>query len=145
MNDYSNSIMICLKYKSNCKKHRGDTMEYPSKNDFFLSFKALFNEKGQFVDYILVNVSDNFKETVNIKPELLIGRRISEIILENENIIFGIKDFYYHMIPKTRRKFENHIKELDRWYLINIFSDDKDYLTLFYSDITKIKSVTKKL
>lgn len=120
-------------------------MEYPSKNDFFLRFKALFNEKGQFVDYILVNVSDNFKETVNIKPELLIGRRISEIILENENIIFEIKDFYYHMIPKTRRKFENHIKELDRWYLINIFSDDKDYLTLFYSDITKIKSVTKKL
>lgn len=48
------------------------------------------------------------------------------------------------MIPKTRRKFERYIKGLDRWYLISIFSDEKDYLILFYTDITKMKEEIEK-
>ncbi|MEA4963537.1 HD-GYP domain-containing protein [Lutispora sp.] len=114
-------------------------MEYPSKYDFFLSFKALINDDGHFVDYILVSLSDNFQNATNIKAERILGRKISEIVLEYENDVFGIKDIYYNMIPKTRRKFEKHIYELDRWYSINIFSDDRDYLILFYNDISRIK------
>lgn len=114
-------------------------MEYPSKNDFFLSFKALVNENGHFVDYILVNISDNFQRVTDIKGERILGKKISEIVQEYENDLFGIKDIYYNMIPKTRRKFEKHIAELDRWYLISIFSDNRDFLVLFYNDITKIK------
>ncbi|HCJ59108.1 MAG TPA: hypothetical protein DHV55_18495 [Clostridiaceae bacterium] len=118
-------------------------MEYPSKYDFFLSFKALINDDGHFVDYILVSLSDNFQNATNIKAERILGRKISEIVLEYENDVFGIKDIYYNMIPKTRRKFEKHIYELDRWYSINIFSDDRDYLILFYNDISRIKKTNK--
>lgn len=114
-------------------------MEYPSKYDFFLRFKALINDNGNFIDYILVNVSDNFQNVVNIKSELILGKKISQIIAEYDSSIFGIKDIYYNMIPKTRRKFEEFIDELDRWYSVNIFSDEKDYLVLFYNDITRIK------
>lgn len=35
-------------------------MEYPCKNDFFLKFKAIFNEDGNFKDYILIDISENF-------------------------------------------------------------------------------------
>ncbi len=114
-------------------------MEYPSRNDFFLSFKALVNEAGHFVDYILVNVSDNFQSVTGIKAERLLGKKISEIVSGYENELYGIKEIYYNMIPKTRRKFEKYIEELDRWYLISIFSDNRDSLMLFYNDITKIK------
>lgn len=114
-------------------------MEYPSKYDFFLSFKTLINDEGHFVDYILVNASNNFQDVTNIKAEQILGKKISEIVLEYENDIFGIKDIYYNMIPKTRRKFEKHIDELDRWYLISIFSDDSDSLILIYNDVTRIK------
>lgn len=114
-------------------------IEFPSKNDFFLSFKALVNEDGHFVDYILVNISDNFQAITDIKAERILGKKISEIVHEYENNLFGIKDIYYNMIPKTRRKFELHSEELDRWYLINIFSDTRDFLVLFYTDITRIK------
>ena len=98
-------------------------IEYPSKNDFFLSFKALVNEEGQFIDYILVNIGDSFQMVTNIKAEKVLGKKISEIAHEYENNLFGIKDIYYNMIPKARRKFEFYTGELDRWYLINIFSD----------------------
>ncbi|MGE5677511.1 MAG: diguanylate cyclase, partial [Pseudomonadota bacterium] len=114
-------------------------MEYPSKNDFFLNFKALIDDKDHFVDYILVNISESFSSATDVKAEHILGRRISEIVQEYDNSIFGIKDIYYSMIPKTRRKFEKYIKELDRWYLISIFSDSSDFLMLFYNDVTKIK------
>lgn len=118
-------------------------MEYPARHDFFLSFKALFNSRGEFIDYILINFSENFKIVdSNKRPEQLIGKRLSELFIENEDNILG--ELYYHMLPNTRRKFERYIEKLDRWYLINIFSDDKNYLILFYTDITKLKSEIKK-
>ena len=120
-------------------------MEYPSKYDFFLSFKALINDDDHFVDYILVNISDSFQNITNIKAERILGKKISEIAAEYESDVFGLKDIYYNMIPKTRRKFEKHIDELDRWYSINIFSDERDYLMLFYNDISRIKKSKQSL
>ena len=120
-------------------------MEYPSKYDFFLEFKAIFDDENKFEDYILVDVSDNFQDVVKIKPDNLLGKRISEIVVEYENDPVGLKEWYYFMIPKTRRKFERFIEDFKRWYLISIFSNRKDYLLIFYNDITKIKGSRQKI
>lgn len=119
--------------------------EQPSKFDFFIRFKALFNNNGRFVDYVLVNTSDNFYKATNLNIEFILGKKISEIVEDFERDVLGIKDIFYNMIPKTIRRFEKHIDEFDRWYLINIFSDDKDYLIVFYNDISKIKNLLESL
>ncbi len=118
-------------------------MEYPSRFDFFIQFKAVFNHQGKFNDYVLVNTSENFRTVAGIKSETLIGEKISKIMVERKDI-FGLQDFYYNMIPGTRRKYEKYIEELDRTYIINIFSDDRDYLILFYTDITSLKKSAEK-
>lgn len=115
-------------------------MEQLSQYDFFLRFKAVFNNNGRFVDYILTNTSENFYKATNLNVEFILGKKISEIAADLERDILGIKDIFYNMIPKTIRRFEKRIDEFDRWYLINIFSDEKDYLVVFYSDISKIKN-----
>lgn len=120
-------------------------VEQSSKYDFFLRFKAIFNNNGHFVDYILVNTSDNFYRVTNLNAEFIFGKKISEIVSDFERDVLGIKDIFYNMIPKTIRKFEKHIDELDRWYLINIFSDDRDYLIVFYSDISKLKNLLESV
>lgn len=119
-------------------------MEYPTKYDFFLNFQPIYNEKDEFVDYLLLDVSNNFKNIFGINAEFLIGKKISEIIALDDNTDYGIKDIYYYMIPDTRRKFEIYFEDLGKWYFINIFSDEKDYLLLFFTDITKIKQEIKK-
>lgn len=113
-------------------------MEYPARYDFFLSFKALFNEKEEFIDYILIDISENFKNVSNMKPAYLIGKRLSELFVDNEEDFIGAKEFYYHMVPSTMRKFEKHVDVLGRWYLISIYSDEKEYLVLFYSNISNL-------
>ena len=114
-------------------------MEYPSRNDIFLKFKALYDEKDKFVDYILIDSSEDFHNSINHKVNYIIGKKVSEIVMESRNDILNLKTLYYHMIPRTRRKFEVYNGESERWYLINIFSDEKDYLFLFYTDITRYK------
>lgn len=119
-------------------------MEYPSKNDIFLKFKVLYDEKDKFIDYILIDTSENFHNVINHKPNAFIGKRISEIVLENGNDILNLKNLYYHMIPNTRRKFEIFVEKQKRWYLVNIFSDERDYLLIFYTDIDKYKKEDQK-
>lgn len=118
-------------------------MEYPSKNDIFLKFKALYDKGGKFVDYILVDSSEEFHNVINHNIKSIMGKKLSEIVTEGRNDILNLRTLYYHMIPRARRKYEIYNEEAERWYLINIFSDEKDYLFLFYTDITRYKNGKK--
>lgn len=120
-------------------------MEYPSSYDFFLRFKSLLDNKGFFLDYILTGASSNLQRITTINANKIIGRKLSEITIEYESELFGLNDIYYNAIPKSRKKFEKYIGKLDKWYSITLFSDEKDYLFIFYSDITRIKNQTKTI
>lgn len=115
-------------------------MEYPTKNDFYLKFKAITSSSNKFIDYILIEVSNNFFGAVNVKPELVIGMKFSNLVFDKDNSILDFHELQYHMIPNSRRKFEKYVSELDRWYFVNIFGDSTSELILFYSDITKLKN-----
>lgn len=115
-------------------------MEYSSKYDFYTKFKPLYNKDGKFIDYILNYVSDSFTEAVGINPGPLLGKRISEIIVDMD--VFGLKELYFNIIPKSKIKYELYINKLERWYLINVFTDmstRNEDLVIYYVDITDIK------
>ena len=115
-------------------------MEYPSKFDFYLKFKPIYNKVGFFIDYILTYVSDSFTEAVNIESELVRGKKFSEIVVDSD--ILGLREFYFNIIPKSKAKLELYNKDLDRWYLVNAFtdmSDNNEELIIYYVDITDIK------
>ncbi|MDY0255886.1 hypothetical protein [Gudongella oleilytica] len=114
-------------------------MEYPSKYDFFIRFKALFNEKGRFIDYILIEVSDNFSKATKITSDFILGMKLADMAIDIDSPVLGLKDFHYHMLPNTRRKFEHFVQKDNRWYLVNLYSDERDYLMMIYTDITKVK------
>jgi diguanylate cyclase (GGDEF)-like protein len=118
-------------------------MEHLSKNDFFLIFKGIFDSKGHFEDYILTKTSENFQKISGINPDNIIGEKISKIAAEETNSI-NLREIQKHMVPNTKRKYERYIKSLDKTYFINIFSDEKDYMIIFYTDITKYKKELEK-
>ncbi len=116
-------------------------MEYPA-TDFYLKFKTIYNKEGNFIDYVVIYISDKFYEFTKIDPNRLLGKKFSEIVVDNANKLY-FKEIYINMIPNTKLKFDIHIDELDRWYLINIFTDksnDEDYVIMYYADVTDIKN-----
>ncbi len=120
-----------------------DPMEHLSKNDFFLIFKGIFNSEGKFEDYVLTKTSENFKNAVGLNPNNILGEKISKIAAEGINTI-NLREIQKHMVPNTQRKYERYLKDLNKTYFINIFSDEKDYMIIFYTDITKYKKELEK-
>ena len=69
-----------------------------------------------------------------------LGKKLSEIVVDMS--VFGFKEFYFNIIPKSKIKYEIYIKELEKWYLINVFTDMsnfEDELIIFYVDVTDLK------
>ncbi len=120
-----------------------DAMEHLSKNDFFLMFKGIFDKEGKFEDYIVIKTSENFENLSGINPNNILGEKISKIAAEETNSI-NLREIQKHMVPNTQRKYERYLKGLDKTYFINIFSDDRDYMVIFYTDITKYKKELEK-
>jgi diguanylate cyclase (GGDEF)-like protein len=117
-------------------------MEYPSLNDFYYKLKAEYDKNGNITDYILIYVSDNFYKATDIDPERVLNRRISEIVVDNDDSM-GLKDLYLYVHPKTSGKYEIFIKNLDRWYIVNIFTDKSDengMMFIHYSDISTVRN-----
>jgi len=115
-------------------------VEHSSKYDFYLKFKPIYNKDGKFIDYILTYASDSISDAVDINPESILGKNFSEIVVDMD--VFGFKEFYFNIIPKTKIKYELYIKKFERWYLINVFTDINNYeneMIIYYVDITYIK------
>ena len=116
-------------------------LEYPSKFDFYLKFKPIYNKEGKFINYILTYASDSFADAVNISPKMILGKKFSEILVDMD--VLGFKEFYSNIIPKSKIKHEIYIEKLRRWYIINSFTDMSNYeneLIIYYVDITDIKN-----
>ncbi|WP_026896141.1 hypothetical protein [Clostridiisalibacter paucivorans] len=114
-------------------------LEYSAKQDVYVFFKPLLDRTGRFIDYIFFDASNNFEDILGIRCTDLIGKRMTDIVTDFEDNIFDLREIYFNMIPKTSKKYEKYLKELNRWYLISILSDESQYLILFISDITDIK------
>lgn len=115
-------------------------MEYPA-NDFYFKFNIIYNNDGNFIDYVLTYISDDFSKITNVDPSTLIGKKFSEIAIDcTEKICF--KEIYFNVIPNIKLKFDTYIRDLGRWYLINVFynyTDTEKQMIIYFIDITEIK------
>lgn len=121
-------------------------MEYPT-NDFYLKFKIIYNNDGNFIDYVLTFVSDNFYKATNIYPSKILGKNFSDIVVDNAEMLC-FKEIYFNMIPNTKLKFDTYIKELAKWYLINIYtdiSDNEHLIVIYYVDISDLKNIEQNI
>ena len=122
-------------------------MEYNAGNDFYLIFKPIYNKEGNLEDFVLTYVSDSFYNVANISPGLILGKKFSEIAVDNSNKL-GLKELYFIMNPKAKIKYETYLKDLESWYLVNIFNgtfNNDEVLIIYYVDITDIKQNSSSL
>jgi len=116
-------------------------MEYPSANDFYLKLRALYNEKGNFIDYELLYISENFYKISQLQHRIEAGEKFSKLITDDYDI-FGLKEVFLRAIPKSSSKFEIFSEDLSRRYLISIISE-KENMIIFYNDISYISRLSK--
>lgn len=113
-------------------------MEYSTQHDYYICFEEVLDHGEVHIHYQLKYISENFSKFSELDINEIIGKNMSELIDDYERDFFFLKDIYNHLGPNAIRKFEKHDKESDRWYLVNIFSENKG-LMILYTDITVMK------
>jgi PAS domain S-box-containing protein len=105
--------------------------------------ELVFDEKGQPIDNIILDVNPAYEKHSGLKREQVIGRRIKEILPIVEQIWL---DRYGEVIRTGKSiHFEEHNAALDKWFEVFASSMGGNRFIATFSDITVRKHAEEAL
>jgi len=106
-------------------------------------YEAIFNPNGEMTDYRFVDFNKSFEEQTGLKREETIGKTASEVYSGVENQL--IADF--EKVVKTGKPlhFENYSNELNKYFEIIAYRNQKNQFATVITDITERKTNFKEL
>lgn len=108
--------------------------------------RAVRDEKGDIVDYIIVAVNRSFLRLTGLKREEVIGLRASELRSFEARDGFSWARWYAAAaFSREGKSAEWHAEQASRWFLVDFHRVDDDYACTFFRDISGLKQAESKL
>ncbi|OGW76179.1 MAG: hypothetical protein A2Z72_00705 [Omnitrophica bacterium RBG_13_46_9] len=108
--------------------------------------KILTDKDGKPVDYIFLEVNRAFEKLIGFEREKVITKRVTQILPWVKDTMFDWVNFYGKVASTGKEiKFEQYLKNMDRWYAVSAFSPKKGYFITIYNDITELKKAESSL
>ena len=112
----------------------------------FAYCKMIFDDAGEPVDFVYLQVNEAFEKITGIKKERVIGKKVTEAIpgIREENPeLFGI----YGRVAQTcqKEKFDIFFKPLNMWLHLSVYCPKKGYFAAVFENITQSKKAEEKL
>jgi len=128
--------------KSNLYKEALDNVECA-----FAYHKAVFNDKGDMVDYIFLDVNKSFENLTGLKKEVIINKRFVEDIAEKKEFAKKWIEKYKDVVIEEKIvEFEEFSEEFSKHYFIKAYSPEKGYFVTVFSNKTfekKLQEISK--
>jgi diguanylate cyclase (GGDEF)-like protein/PAS domain S-box-containing protein len=106
----------------------------------YANCKLVYDEFMNPVDYIFMEVNHKFEEIAGIKAAELIGKKKSEVSLNTENRTLDLLRIYGETAERgVAREVQQYSLDMKHWYKVDIYSIQKQYFTLLFTDITRVK------
>lgn len=102
--------------------------------DGFALHEVIYDAQGEPVDYRFVDLNPAYERLTGLKKDFVLGRSILEIMPEIEP--HWIKNFGHTAKTGKAFRFENYVKELDRYFSGIAFCPQKDQFAVIFSDVT---------
>ena len=106
--------------------------------------QMVFDNQEQPVDFIYVKVSKNFEDLTGLKNAE--GKKVSELIpgirISNPELL---KTYGRVALGGKPERFETYVKPLARWFLVSVYSPQKNFFMAIFQDITYQKQIAKEL
>jgi len=106
----------------------------------FAYHKMVFDDRGEPVDYIFLDVNETFENLTGLNREKVINKKVTEVLpgIENEGMDW-IATYGRVAISREALRFENYSEALKRWYSVSAYSPEKGYFATIFEDITDQK------
>ncbi|KKK45609.1 hypothetical protein LCGC14_0998090 [marine sediment metagenome] len=112
----------------------------------FAHHKVIFDDNGKPIDYVFLEINPAFEKFTGLQKDLIIGKKVTEAL---PGIVDSDFDWigYYGEVSLTgeRKSFEQYFEPLDKWYSVEVYSSEKGYFTVIFTDITRIKRTEQEL
>lgn len=105
--------------------------------------QLVLDAKGEAVDYLILDVNDSFERQTGLHKEIVKGKLAS--------VTYGtgaapFLDIYARVtLTQQPAKFEQYFPLLQKHFLINVFSPEKDCFVTIFEDITARKQGEKTM
>jgi PAS domain S-box-containing protein len=106
--------------------------------------QMIFDEQGNPVDYIYLQVNKNVEKLLGVKD--IAGKRVTEVIPGIEASNPGWIETHGRVaLTGKPERFETYIKPLSVWLSISLFSTKKTFFVSIFQNITNQKRIEKNL
>ena len=116
--------------------------------DGFAYHQVVYDDRGEPVDYIFLEVNDAFEEMTGLAHHEVISRRVTEVLPEITGSLFDwIKEYGKLASEGGSMRFEQYSEPLGRYYEVSAFSNEPGYFATIFRDITSRKNdaLTKEM
>ncbi|MHB8125219.1 MAG: HD domain-containing phosphohydrolase [Desulfitobacteriaceae bacterium] len=108
--------------------------------------KVLCNKVGEPEDYVFLQVNPEFENISGLDGRDIIGRRASEIFPSNKEEFDFITIYGNIAINGGSKEFIRFIKNTNCWYKVYIYSPEKGFFIMFFSEVLEenISDITER-
>jgi diguanylate cyclase (GGDEF)-like protein/PAS domain S-box-containing protein len=108
----------------------------------FAYHEGVFDDAGEMVDYIFLDVNKAFEDITGLKKENIVGKRfVRDIIGDKEHGIQWVKIYERTVKEKVPIEFEEYSKENRKYFSVKAFSPENDRFVSLIMD----RTIEKKL
>lgn len=108
--------------------------------DGFAFCRMIFDKAGKPVDWVYLEVNDAFERITDLKREVIIGQKVSEVIPGIKEANPEIFELYGRVVRTGKEeRFEYLLKPLNLWLRISVYSPNKGYFAAVLEDISESK------
>jgi len=108
----------------------------------FAYHEVILDKENRPVDYKFLKVNEAFEKLTGLKGDDIIGKTATEVLpgieIGNEDWISTFGDV---ALTGSNKVVEEYSKPLDKWFQVQIWSDEKGYFATFFIDITDQKRI----
>ncbi len=114
--------------------------------DGFAHCQMLYDNEGNPIDFVYLDVNDAFERLTRLKRETVVGKKVSEAIPGTIEANPELIETYGRVASTGKKeRFEIYFKPLATWFSVSVYSERKGYFIAVFEDITERKQVEDAL
>jgi len=119
---------------------------FANMNSGFAFCKIVSDNDGKPIDYVILEVNDDFEKLTRLRKEAVLGKRVSEVFFSIEKDPTDWIGIYGRVATTGEpARFESYFGLLKKWFSVAAYRPEIGYFAMAFDDITEHKKAEREL